>query len=90
MLDIIVEIFLEVYMELMLLIVPSKNATKKHLFFAKLIAIIALLGVFALIIYGAILVFDYNNLWGLIPLALALIISIIQIVLGIILYKKHH
>ena len=88
--DIIVEIFLEVYMELMLLIIPKKNVTRLHRFLAKLIAIIVLLGIFALVVYGAILWGDYGNKLGIIPIAIAIIISVVQITLGIILYKKHH
>ena len=88
--DILVEILLEVYMELMILIVPEKNVTKAHRFFAKLFAIFMLLLIFALVIYGAILLTDYGNKLGIIPIVIAIIISIIQIVLGIIFYKKHH
>ena len=88
--DVIVEIFLEVYIELMMLIVPEKNFGKKHIFIAKLAAILILLGVFALIIWGAILIGDYGNLWGIAPIGAAFVISSVQITLGIILYKKHH
>lgn len=64
MLELLGEIFLEVYMELMLLIVPEKNITKKHLVFAKIFAVFMLIGVFALIIWGAVLIGDCKNLWG--------------------------
>ena len=90
MIDIIVEIFLEIYMELMLLISHNDAPTKKQRFIAKLIAIIVLLGVFALIIYGAILLFDYGNKFGLFYIILAVVISLAQITAGIILYFKKH
>ena len=88
--DILFEIFLEIYMELMILIVSEKNVTKVHKFIAKVIAIVVLLGIFALVIYGAILWGDYGNKLGIIPITIAIIISVVQITFGIILYKKHH
>lgn len=88
--DIVVEILLEVYMELMLLIVPEKNAGKKHIWIAKITAILVALGVFALVIWGGVLIADYNNLWGIVPVVVAIILSLAQIIAGIILFKKHH
>ena len=88
--DIFIEIFLEIYMELMLLIVPEKHITKKHKIIATLLAILVLAGVFALVIWGIVLLGDKSNLWGLLPLGIALLISILQIVLGVVLYKKTH
>ena len=88
--DIVVEIFLEVYMELMLLIVPEKNLSKRHIFMAKILAVLVLLGVFALVIWGAVLLGDYGNLWGIAPIAAAVLISAAQITFGIILYNRHH
>ena len=89
--DVIVEILIEVYMELMMLIVPDKKmVTKKHRIIAIIIALFVLAGIFALIIFGLTLIIDKNNFLGIIPLSFAIIISIAQIVLGIILYKKNH
>ena len=88
--DIFIEIFLEIYMEVMLLIVPEKHITKKHKIIATLLAILVLAGVFALVIWGIVLIVDKSNLWGLLPLGIALLISILQIVLGVVLYKKTH
>lgn len=88
--DIVVEILLEIYMELMLLIVPEKGASRKYIRIAKIAAILGVLGVFALLIWGGVLIADYNNLWGIVPIAIAAIVSLIQIIAGIILYKKHH
>jgi hypothetical protein len=86
--DIVIEIFLEIYMELMMLIVPEKNLTRKHKFFAWVLAFTVLVGVCALAIWGLALMIDGKNFLGLIPLAFAVLISIAQIVAGIILYKK--
>ncbi len=88
--DIVIEIFLEIYMELMMLIVPEKNLTKKHKFFAWVLALVVLIGVCALAVWGLALLIDKNNFLGLIPLAFGVLISIVQIVAGIILYKKRH
>ena len=88
--DIVIEILIEIYMELMLLVVPEKNATKKHIWIAKIVAILVVLGVVALVIWGGVLIAEYNNLWGIFPITVAVVISLAQIIAGIILYKKHH
>ena len=88
--DIVIEILLEIYMELMLLVIPEKNISKKHILLAKVTAITVTLGVLALAIWGGVLIADYNNLWGVLPIAVAVAISLAQIIAGIILFKKHH
>ena len=88
--DIVIEILLEIYMELMLLIVPEKRVTKGVKTLAKILAVLMLLVVFGLIIWGAILLFDYQTPWGWLPLIAAIAISVAQIVAGIVLYKRHH
>lgn len=88
--DIVVEILLEIYMELMLLVIPEKNASKKYIWIAKLVAISVVFGIFALVIWGVVLIADCNNLWGVVPIAIGIMLSLIQIVAGIILFKKHH
>ena len=88
--DILIEILLEVYMELMLLIVPEKNITKKHIIIAKIIAICVLIGLFALVLLGIYLIAEKNRLIGILPIAIAVIISVAQIVLGIVFYNKNH
>ena len=87
--DIVIEFFLEVYMELMMLIVPE-TSDKKRKIIASILAIIVLAITFALVIWGLTLIIDYSNLLGIIPLAFAIIISIVQITFGIILYNKNH
>lgn len=89
--DIVIEIILEFYMEMMMLIVPDKNmVTKKHRIIAAVIALIVIAGIFALVIFGLTLIIDKGNLLGIIPLSFAIIISAVQIVLGIVFYKKNH
>ena len=88
--DVVIEILLEIYMELMFLVIPEKSASKKQMLIAKVLAILAVLTVFALAIWGAVLIVDDHNLWGIAPLAVAVALSVAQIAAGILLYKKHH
>ena len=89
--DIVIEIIFEFYMEMMMLIVPDKNmVTKEHRIIAAVIALIIIAGIFALVIFGLTLIIDKGNLLGIIPLSFAIIISAVQIVLGIVFYKKNH
>lgn len=88
--DIVIEILLEIYMELMLLIVPEKNVSKKHIRIAKITAVLVVVAVFALFIWGAVLITDYNNLWGILPIGISVAVSAAQIIAGIVLFKKHH
>lgn len=88
--DIVIEVLLEIYVELMMLIVPEKNVSKKHKLIAKIIAVLVVIGIFALVIWGASLIIDHNNLWGIAPISAGVIISLIQVIAGIILYKKNH
>lgn len=74
----------------MFLIIPEKNATKKHIIIAKIIAIVAILGIIALAVWGAILIADYENLLGIIPIAVAVLLSLAQIIAGIVLYGRNH
>ena len=86
--EFIIEFFLELYMELMMFIVPENTSNKKIKVLATILALTVLAGVFALVIWGLVLIIDKNNLLGIIPLAFAIIISIIQITLGIIITNK--
>ena len=88
--DLLVEILLEVYMELMILIAPEKNTSKGWRIASKIFAILVIFGVFALVLWGAVLISDYKNLWGIAPIAVAVLISLFQIIAGIILYKRNH
>ena len=79
----------EVYLELMMLIVPEKKATsKKYRIIAVTIAIIALLGNLALLVWGGVLVFEKQNLLGIIPLVIAIVWSLAQIILGFVLQSR--
>lgn len=88
--DIVIEVLLEIYMELMFLVIPEKNVGKKQIWIAKIMAILVVVGIFALVIWGGALIADHNNLWGVVPIAVAVTLSLAQIIAGILLYKKHH
>lgn len=88
--DIIVEIFLELYMELMMLVVPEENVGKKHRVIASLIAVVVTLGLLALGVWGVVLIVEQDNLLGIIPIVIAVLLSLAQIIAGILLYKKKH
>ncbi len=88
--ELVLEILLEVYMELMLLIVPEKRMNKKYIVFAKIFAIIMCIGVIALFIWGICWITDYDNLWGILPLTIAILISLFQIIAGIVFYNRNH
>ena len=84
------EILFEIYGELMLLIVPDKHRTPKFIILSKIIAITVLVLAIALAIWGGVLIFDLNNMLGIIPLTIAVVISLVQIIAGIVLYNKNH
>ena len=88
--DLVFELFFEIYLELMLLIIPEKNASKKYILTAKIIAIAVLIALIALFIWGVVLIEDYNNIWGVFPISIAVVFSLVQVIAGIILYKKNH
>lgn len=88
--DIVFELFFEIYLELMFLIVPEKNASKKYILTAKIIAIAVLIALIALFVWGVVLIEDYNNISGVFPISIAVVFSLVQVIAGIILYKKNH
>ena len=83
------EILFEVYGELMFLIIPEKRLDKKYVIITKIIAVLVFIGVIALAFWGAALVMD-NNRIGILPISIAVAISLLQIIGGILLYRKHH
>ena len=85
--ELMFEIIFEVYLELMMYIIPEQKAkSQKYRNLAFLVALIVLFGVFALFIWGCVLITDYNNKLGMIPISIAIVISIIQIIAGFILH----
>ena len=87
--DIIFEILIEIYMELMLLVVPEEKAAKKrYVVLAFIIALIGISATVAALVYGMYLIVNKNDLLGIIPLTIAAILSISQIVAGIVIHTS--
>lgn len=89
-LELILEILFELYLEMMILIVPEDKRSKKLRLIVGIIAIIGIIAVIALFIWGAILIADHDNMLGIIPIAIAAVTSLVQIIAGIALYIKKH
>ena len=88
--ELLAEILFEVYGEMMFLIVPEKRMNKKYVMLTKVIAVLVFLGVIALALWGVVLISEYNDLLGILPISIAVLVSLAQIVAGIVLFKKHH
>ncbi len=87
--EFLAEFLIELYMELMFLIVPEKYINEKFRPIAVTIAIVGLVGVIALVLWGFSLV-DRGHNWGAFLIAAGVILSLAQIIAGILLYKKNH
>ena len=85
--DIIFEIFLEIYGELMMLIIPESKWTKKKGAIA-FVAITNFIGVFALFLWGMVLLVDNGDVLGWIPIFFAAVLSAVQIGVGIYRYIR--
>ncbi len=88
--EIVFEILLEVYMELMLLIVPEEKRRKKHYVFATVLAVLLTIGLLALGFYGVWLIAVRDSVWGVLPLCVVVVLSALQIGFGIKLYGKRN
>lgn len=88
--ELLAEILFEVYGELIFLIIPEKRMSKKYIIISKAIAILVFIGAIALVLWGLILIADNNNFIGIVPISIAVVISLTQIIAGIVLFKKHH
>ena len=91
--DIILELIDAVwdfYFDLMLLIVPEKKLSKKHRVVIKVVAVVVTFGLLALFILGCGLVMENRIILGVILIVISSVISLAQIIAGIVLYKKHH
>ncbi len=88
--DILIEILMDIYMECMFLIIPENKRSKKHYLLVKIIAIVCTLGILALALWGAVWVIDDKNFWGWLPLGLAIVLSAVQITVGVVLFVKRN
>ena len=88
--EILIEIILELYLELMAMVVPKKNATKGMKVLAVIIAIVGALGLPILFFEGSYLWLEKNMVLGIILMIVSAFLVLAQIIAGIVLYKKHH
>ena len=88
--ELLAEILFEVYGELMFLIIPEKSGSKTLLLISKIMASVVFLGVIALVLWGVILISDHQNMLGAIPITIGVLISLGQIISGVLLYKRNH
>ncbi len=87
---IVLEVIITLYLELMGLIVPEKNATKGMKVLAIMIAIVLALGLPLLFFEGSYLWLEKNMVLGIILMIVSAVLVLAQIIAGIVLYKKHH
>ncbi len=88
--EIIFEVIIELYLELMCIIVPEKNITKGMRVLAIIIAIVLALGLPLLFFEGSYLWLEKNMVLGIILMIVSAVLVLAQIIAGIVLYKKHH
>ena len=86
--DLLIEILLEVYMELMFLIIPEEKRKKRHRVIVVFIATILTFGLMALLLWGIYLLAEEKNVWGCLPLGIGILLSTLQIVAGILLRNR--
>ena len=86
--DLLIEILLEIYMELMLLVIPEGKIGRKQRGIATVLAFLVTFGIMALAIWGIVWIVETNNPWGWLPLLLAILLSAVQIIFGVRLYIR--
>ena len=86
--DILIEIFIDVYLELMLLIIPEEKRRKRHYVFATIGAIVVTFGILALGVWGGYMLFEQKRAVGVIPFSIAVLLSVAQIATGITIFVK--
>lgn len=88
--DFLLELVLEFYLELMFMVVPTENVTKKRKVLASIIAIFMAIALPALFFLGFHLSLDQDKPWGVMLMVFSGVLIVAQIVAGVVLYEKHH
>ncbi len=83
-----VDLFIEVYFEVMLLFIPEEKLKGKNKKLAKVVGVAVILFIFILFFLGIYLLIDLKNRLGIIAIAFSLILFIAHIVIGIIFYFR--
>lgn len=87
--ELLYEILFEVYLELMFIIAPEEETTSKaYRYIAIAVASVVLIGVLALFVWGGVLVAERHDSRGWIPIAVASVVSVAQIVVGVVLFDR--
>ena len=84
--EILGEIFIEVYLELMMLIVPESKVNKGLQIAAKIFAILMIILLIASLVIGASLIEKGDTVMGITFISVAAALSLVQIILGIVFY----
>lgn len=83
-----VDLFIEIYFEVMLLFIPEEKLKGKNKKLAKVVGVAVILFIFILFFLGIYLLIDLKNRLGIIAIAFSLILFIAHIVVGIIFYFR--
>ncbi len=86
--EVIFEFLFEIYLEMMMFIVPEDKANK-YRWVAKLVGVIMIFVVIVLFVLGGCLVFDHGKMIGWLPMSLAALLSLAQIIAGFIVQSKN-
>ncbi len=90
MLEFLFEFVVEFYLELMFLVVPTENVTKRRKAVAIIIAIVLAIGLPVLFFVGFNLSLDTDKPWGTLLMILSGTLIVAQIIAGIVLHEIHH
>lgn len=90
MLDVLIELVLEFYLELMFMIVPTEKVTKKRKILASVIAIVMAIGLPILFFVGFNLSLDADKPWGTLLMIFSGTLIVAQIIAGFVLHEIHH
>ena len=88
-LEVVIEVLFELYVELMMFIVPEKNRSKRYIQSVKLVVVFYLILLIFILFLGIFLI-TQDNVWGIAIVIGVILLSTIQIIAGIVLYKKNH
>lgn len=90
MLEFLFEFVVEFYLELMFLVVPTENVTKRRKVIASIIAIVLAIGLPILFFVGFNLSLDADKPWGTLLMIFSGTLIVAQIIAGFVLHELHH
>jgi len=81
------EFLFELYLSMMMLVVPEEK-TSKYRWVVILLGVISMFGILALFFWGYILITEHGNLFGWLPIIIAALLSLAQIIAGFYAQSK--